>query len=179
MSHADLVVPNAVARLHAEQERIAAAVARTAGDSWTAALVATARDRLLDLGHFPEYAAELEWTPREVVGHLRDSARIFTERIQAVLAHDCPSLADFDTTAPGRLRDYQVTPLPQLVVQLRDAQAQLVHSVANVPPTALQRPAVHEVDGPLLLVDMIDFLPLHQRDHAEQYDALVQSHTGA
>ena len=159
--------------LAAQQQRVADALA-TIGrlDRWEVRLGSAARNRLVRAGHFPEYGAELDWTPQEIAGHLRDSAEVFTERIRRLRAEEEPVLPDFDTTAPQRLADYHRTRPARLLRQLAAAQQDLRVAVAEVGVDDLGRRGVHEVDGPVTLADVLAFLPGHQSDHAEQLHAL-------
>lgn len=171
-------VPTAVAETAAalaeEQWRVAGLLRLAAvRDRWDAVLDDGARWRLLRTGHFPQYAAELDWTPREVVGHLRDGARVFTDRLRRLCAEDDPVLADFVTDAPDRLADYRGTPVDVLADELRTAQAALLATVAGLGPADLDRAGRHETDGPVTVSDLLRFLPGHQRDHAEQLGALL------
>ena len=172
------VVPETVARgaaaLADEQWRVAVLVA-TIGTRgrWTATLGTDARWRLVRRGHFPLYASELDWTPREVVGHLRDSARVFTERLRRMTTEDSPRLHDFVPDHPDRLADYRETPFGVLADELRTAQAGLLSTIAGLGSDDLLRAGVHEVDGRVTVADLLDFLPAHQRDHAEQLTALL------
>lgn len=159
--------------LAAEQERVAAIVSALTAAGWRAELSPAARERLLVTGHFPAYATELDWTPREVVGHLRDSARIFAERIGRLRTEDRPRFPDFVTDDPGRLADYRTTSPGELRQQLRTAQAGLLAAVEAVPPGELSRVGEHEVEGELTLGQVLAFLPGHQRDHREQLAALT------
>jgi hypothetical protein len=169
------VVAGAVTALADEQWRVAAALdSAQARGAWDARLRPEARRRLVRLGHFPAYAAELDWTPREVAGHLRDSARIFAARIRRIRTEVEPVLADFVTDALERLADYRATPPESLVAELRTAQAQLLQAVAAVRAGDLERPGVHEVDGRVTVAGLLAFLPEHQRDHADQLRALLQ-----
>ncbi len=171
-------VPSPVAAsvdaLARQQARVDLLLARAvAGEGWRARLAAGDRERLVRLGHFPEYAAELAWTPREVAGHLRDSALVFTERIYRLRTESAPLLADFVPTDPERVAGYRAVHPVQLVEQLRAAQTALFESVAGLTPAELDRAGVHEVDGPVTLADLVAFLPGHQRDHADQLAALL------
>ena len=173
------VVPESVAEsasaLADEQWRVAVlAKAVGARGRWAAELGSDARWGLVRRGHFREYAVELDWTPREVVGHLRDSARIFTDRIRRLCAEHSPRLADFLTDAPDRLADYRTTPVDRLTDELRTAQAALLATVAALGPADLDRAGVHEIDGRVTVAGLIAFLPGHQRDHAEQLSALLE-----
>jgi hypothetical protein len=109
-----------------------------------------------------------------VVGHLRDSARVFTDRIRRLRSETEPVLADFVTDAPERLADYRSTVPHDLVDQLRTAQAELLRTLADVRADDLERSGVHEVDGPVTVAGLLAFLPGHQRDHADQLTALLQ-----
>jgi hypothetical protein len=168
------VVAAAVSALAEEQWRVAVLVdAADTGERWDVRLRPEQRRRLVRLGHFSAYSLELAWTPREVAGHLRDSARVFTERIRRIRTESAPPLADFVTDAPVRLADYRETDPQDLVAQLRTAQAELLRAVAEVGPADLERTGIHETDGPVRVTDLLAFLPEHQRDHADQLWALL------
>ena len=172
------VVPETVAinasALAEEQWRVVTLVsALSARGRWDAELGTDARWQLTRRGHFPQYASELDWTPREVVGHLRDSARVFTERLRRICTEDTPRLADFVPDDAARLADYRTTPVEQLADELRTAQAALLTTIAGLGAADLDRAGVHEVDGRITVAELITFLPAHQRDHAEQLSALL------
>ncbi len=174
----DPAVPAAVASsaaaLAEEQWRVATLVrAAEVRGRWDAVLDDGVRWRLVRSGHFPQYSGELEWTPREVAGHLRDSAQVFTGRIRRMLAEDLPRLPDFVTDAPERLAAYRSTPPSQLFDELRTAQAALLSTVAALGPADLEREGLHEVEGRVTVAQLVAFLPAHQRDHAEQLGALL------
>jgi hypothetical protein len=142
-------------------------------DGWLVMLPPHERDLLIRRGHFAAYAGELHWSPKEVAGHLRDSALIFTERIRRLRVETEPTLYDFDTTAPTRLADYRTTGTHALVAQLQAAQTTLHSTIMDVTPTELDRLGWHEIDGHLTLRDVLGFLPSHQEDHVRQLEALV------
>lgn len=169
----DLVAETADS-LAREQARVDVRVSRAlTGDGWDARLSPAARAELVGLGHFPAYAAELDWTPREVAGHLRDSALVFTERLYRLRSEDGPLLPDFLPTEPARVAGYRAVPPVQLAEHLRAAQAALLRTVAGLRPEELDRAGVHETDGPVAVTDLLAFLPGHQRDHADQLAALL------
>jgi hypothetical protein len=157
--------------LAAQQERVAALLTRAGGRPLL--LSPSARRRLVGLGHFPAYGAELDWTPHEVAGHLRDSARVFTDRIGRIGREDRPALPDFVPDEPARVAGYRTVPPAVLLAELAGAQADLLAAVRAVDPGRLGAVGVHEVDGPVTLAGLLAFLPGHQRDHAEQLAALV------
>ena len=167
-------VASTAAALAEEQWRVATLVrAADVRGRWDAVLADDARWRLVRTGHFPRYAGELDWSPREVVGHLRDSARVFTDRLRRMCTEDGPLLADFVPDEAARLAGYRTTPVEVLAAELRTAQAALLSTVAGLGPADLERTGRHETDGPVTVADLLRFLPAHQRDHAEQLTALV------
>src|SRR3712207_6270700 len=97
------------------QARVDQLVARAeAGARRQVRLSSGDRARLARLGHFPAHAAELDWTPRGVAGHLRDSALVFTERIHRIRSESEPLLADFVPDEPERVAGYRDVPPVQL-----------------------------------------------------------------
>lgn len=159
--------------LHVEQTRVRDVAAQVEGGAWEVLLPPAAVNELLALGHFQQYETELSWTPRQVVGHLRDSARIFTGRVQELQTGRVPLLADFVTDEPARLLDYACTMPDQLLAELEVAQQRLRDAVTRVAVLQLACQGRHEVDGVVTLADVIAFLPSHQADHAEQLTRLV------
>jgi hypothetical protein len=169
------VVARSTVRLEAQQSRVALLVAAAAADDrWHAALQPEDRQRLVHLGHFPDYATELDWTVGEVAGHLRDSAQVFTDRLRRMCRERQPQLADFVTDAPERLADYRSRPPAHLLQQLGRAQGELLRTVAGVGATELDRSGLHAVDGLISVAEVLDFLPRHQLDHAEQLAAQLR-----
>lgn len=167
-------VASTAAALAEEQWRVATLVRATGlRGRWDAVLPDDARWRLVRTGHFPRYAGELDWTPREVVGHLRDSARVFTDRLRRLCTEDDPLVPDFVPDEAARSAAYRATPVEELADGLRTAQAELLATVAGLGPADLGRTGRHATDGPVTVADLLRFLPAHQRDHAEQLTALV------
>jgi hypothetical protein len=171
-------LPEAVARsaaaLVADQRRVNTLVAVAAGgDGWHATLRPADQRRLVRMGHFPTYSAELGWTAGDVAGHLRDSARIFTHRLRRMCNEKEPPLADFVTDDRLRLADYRSTPPARLAEQLLGSQAELLQTVVGIGSEELDRAGVHAVDGRITVADILVFLPGHQRDHAEQLAAML------
>jgi hypothetical protein len=161
--------------LEAQQSRVALLLAAAVGDDrWQAALRPEDRQRLVRLGHFSDYATELDWTVGDVAGHLRDSAWIFSDRLRRMRSERQPQLADFVTDAPERLAEYRSTSPRELLRQLRRAQDDLGQTVAGVGTTDLGRTGLHVVDGRISVAEVLDFLPGHQLDHAEQLAAQLR-----
>ncbi len=171
---AETTAQTAAHALAVEQDQVGSLLDRLGDALFESEVNPLALERLMLTGHFMgDYGFELDWTPRQIAGHLRDSARVFTERIRRIRAEDEPRLADFVTDAPDRLDDYAATTREDLRTQLDDAQAELRAAVADIPDAELDRAGVHEVDGRVTLRELVAFLPEHQSDHREQLAAFA------
>ena len=160
--------------LRQAQDRVRQVVAQLPlGHYWDRPLTQGANAALSAQGHFPQYRHELTWTARAVVGHLRDSARIFTDRIHSIQAGSDPELVDFVTDEPERLAGYHAIQLPVLLAELEVAQQQLAQAAATVRCDQLGLRGRHLVDGPVTVAQLLDFLPRHQCDHADQLESLL------
>lgn len=170
----DTTAQTAAHQLAVEQDQVAPLLDRLTDDLYDSEINPLALERLMVLGHFMgEYGFELDWTPRQIAGHLRDSARIFTERIQRIRDEDEPELADFVTDDPERIADYEATDREELRDQLDAAQAELRRTVESVPEDELDRAGIHATDGRVTLREILEFLPGHQADHREQLSAFA------
>ncbi|SDG05566.1 DinB superfamily protein [Blastococcus aurantiacus] len=168
-------VARSTVALEAQQTRVGLLVGAAADDGrWHAVLQPEDRRRLVHLGHFTEYAIELDWTVGDVAGHVRDSAQIFTDRLTRMCRERQPQLADFVTDAPERLADYRSRPPTQLLQELRRAQNTLLLTVAGIRATELSRTGHHPLIGPVSVADVLNFLPGHQLDHAQQLAAQLR-----
>jgi hypothetical protein len=163
----------AAAALAAGQQRVSRALERIGGNGWLRAPDDRMQAHLADLGHFPAFPGEVAWPPCDVAGHLRDSALIFTARIQAIRLTDWPYLVDFSTCDPSRVARYRSIPREDLLRDLAAAQQRLTAAVAAVPGTSLARAGCHEFDGDVTMADVLAFLPGHQADHASQLELLA------
>jgi hypothetical protein len=166
-------IDETVRRLAVQQDLVANRVGMLTDAGWESGPGELALERLVGLGHFPDYPGELDWGPREIVGHLRDSARIFRERVARLRTHDRPSFNDFDTTAGWRIGEYRSAQREDLVAGLERAQGDLREALRGVQPDELDRVGVHETEGEVTLRDILAFLPDHQEDHAEQLGAVT------
>jgi len=153
--------------LHEQQARVAAALGRLRGGE---RLDTRGRTELTDVGHFPEYAPELEWTASAVTGHLVESARVFLGRIEALRSAPDTVIADFD---PYRNVDlWARQPVSALAEALRAAHAELVSSVRSLDEESLSTPGTWDDGTAVTLGDVVGFLPGHVGDHAAQLERM-------
>lgn len=166
--------PSAASALRTQQQRVTAVLDALPEEAWHARLTHHERTALVATGHFPQFSGELDWTPQEITGHLRDSARIFTSRLHRLLREKLPALGSFDPLDADRVAGYTATPRALLLADLHDAQQQLHAAVAAVRETDLARAGLRADAGPVDVAELLRFLPGHQADHATQLEALAR-----
>ncbi|HEX6871961.1 MAG TPA: GDSL-type esterase/lipase family protein [Micromonosporaceae bacterium] len=168
------VVTAIAERLSLHQERVRAALARigpAAGGTIT--LTAASRRELIQLGHFPEYGGELAWTAHQVAGHLRDSARVFAERISLLRAGGEPVLPRFEPLEPDRIAGYDRLEWSELMDSLGRAQSALVQVILTCWAEHLAHAGRRANGSPITLQEVLEFLPGHQEDHAIQLERMA------
>ncbi|WP_018252702.1 DinB family protein [Salinispora mooreana] len=139
-----------------------------------ATLHPTEQARLIATGHFRDYSGELGWTAREIAGHLRDSALIFTERIR-LLSSGRPdiSLSSFDPLDADRVATYAAVDWGELRDDLAAAQQDLRHAVRACPSATWAVTGRRPNGAPISLGEILRFLPGHQDEHATQLEMIV------
>lgn len=80
-----------------------------------------------------------DWTAKEVIGHLADTAEVFAERVRRCLEEERPSLPSFDQDAVHAARKNNDADPMALAKRLQAAHAWIVQ--------ALQRPDVRDRIG--------------------------------
>jgi hypothetical protein len=161
-------VETVAAALEHEQARVARALRRLQGRE---TLAASDRDRLVALGHFPDYAEELGCNAGQVAGHLRESAEVFWGRVRRLSDGAGGVISDFDPYR--RAESWADCANDQLLPGLLLAQADLLAAVRSVGPRWLLHSAMWEDGTAVTLRGLLEFLPMHQRDHAEQLAAML------
>ncbi|WP_025619365.1 GDSL-type esterase/lipase family protein [Salinispora cortesiana] len=139
-----------------------------------ATLHPTEQARLIATGHFRDYSGELGWTAREIAGHLRDSALIFTERIR-LLSSGRPdiTLSNFDPLDADRVATYAAVDWGDLLDDLAAAQQDLRHAVRACPSATWAVTGRRPNGATISLGEILRFLPGHQDEHATQLEMIV------
>ncbi len=128
-------------------------------------------------GLLQEYAPEqwwqhpdpAEWSPLEVVCHLRDSeAAVQRPRLERIAAEDNPFLsAPLAPPGPGQIA-CDVAALHDPAEQFLAERRKTIAFLEALPPDAWFRPARHSIFGPTTLLEMADFTATHDRLHLRQ-----------
>lgn len=169
----DDFIEDRVRRLATAQDRVAARLGRLTGEGWDVPANEVALEGLLTRGHFLDHTGELELTPRQIAGHLRDAARIFTDQIARLRTETDAEFEDFDTTAEERVASYAEIEPDDLTAELDVAHRELRGALGSIDPEELDNSATHETQGEVTLTEVVDFLPVHWEEHADQLEAVT------
>lgn len=113
--------------------------------------------------------AESEWSPIEIVAHLRDvDGEVNLPRVRSVVETDNPFIAGVDTKSWAVERNYQAEPGREARQGLITTRQQLCAFLAEQPEAAWARPARHAYFGPTHLAEMVGWILDHDRLHLEQ-----------
>ncbi len=79
------------------------------------------------------------WSVLEYACHVRDVHRIFAERLAGMLAHDCPTFANWDQDATALADDYSAQDPVVVARELSDAAEAVARAYASVGPEQYER----------------------------------------
>lgn len=109
-----------------------------------------------------------EWSPVEILCHLRDLEReINLVRIRKVLAEENPFLAGAVSDAWAQERDYASQDGPAALAGFVAARRQVLGLLDGL-QAEWSRPARHAIFGPTTLQELVGFVAGHDRAHLQQ-----------
>ncbi len=119
--------------------------------------------------YWQQHPDPAEWSPLEVVCHLRDvESTTQRPRVERIAAEDNPFLTvPQEPPGPGQIAcevKYFCDPAEEFAAERRKTIAFL----EGLPPEAWQRPARHSIFGPTTLLEMANFTATHDRLHIQQ-----------
>ncbi len=115
-----------------------------------------------------------EWSPAEVLAHLRASHDITEPRILAILARDNPPLPAFDERRWQEVARYVALPMTQSLETLRLRRHELVRALRGLPAAAWMRIGLHEERGPLTVLEIARDIAAHDEEHCVQVERMAR-----
>lgn len=111
-----------------------------------------------------------EWTVKEVIGHLADTAEVFAERVRRCVEEDRPELPLFDQDAAARERRNNDADAMALTKRIQAAHATIVRYLQR--PGATDRVGVHAERGPVTA----GWIGAYQAKHSHEHVLELQPH---
>lgn len=105
------------------------------------------------------------WTPREILGHLKDAAAIYDERISRVASEDNPYLLNVDQDEAVARGNYNSADPSTLLSELAEHRRNTIEVLRSLNDADWNRPGVHSERGPLTLRSLVEYMVEHETDH--------------
>jgi len=113
-----------------------------------------------------------EWSPADILAHLRAAYDIQSIRAYMILARDEPPLPAFDERAWAEVAGYlTLHPRASLDLYFR-RRIELAHMLRGVAPADFERVGIHETLGRLTLQAVLENLASHEKEHVGQLEAM-------
>jgi DinB superfamily len=107
-----------------------------------------------------------DWTAKEVIGHVADTAEVFAERVRRCLSEDRPMLPTFDQDAAHAERHNDEADPVALAKRLQAAHAAIVEILQR--PGARDRIGIHAERGPVTAGWIGAYQARHSHDHVTE-----------
>ena len=111
-----------------------------------------------------------DWTAKEVIGHLADSAEVFAERVRRSVTEDRPALPLWDQDAAHAERHNNNADAMALSKRIQAAHAAIVQLLQR--PGARERIGVHAERGPV----SAGWIGAYQARHSHEHVVELQPH---
>lgn len=160
-------------KLAVQQDLVASRVGMLTDAGWDAEPTEEALEQLVGTGHFTANSHQLDWTPREIVGHLRDSNRAYLDVITQLRSDDEPELPVLEDPDDEQLESYRGTDVEHLESQLDQSQNDLRSVIKDVRVDELGNVAIDTDGGKITLEELLDVLPEHVEAHARHLSAVT------
>ncbi len=124
-------------------------------------------------GHSPEVLLRQpspgEWSPTEVLCHLRDVDReVNLKRLQVIKASHNPFISGQDTDRWAVERQYQQQDCLEAISDFLHTRMQLLDLLESLTDTDWERTARHAIFGPTRLFELVHIIASHDRLHVRQ-----------
>lgn len=111
-----------------------------------------------------------DWTAKEVIGHITDTAEVFAERVRRCAAEDRPTLPTMDQDAVHAERKNNEADAMALSKRLQAAHAAIVQTLQR--PGVRDRIGVHAERGPVTA----GWIGAYQARHSHEHVTELQPH---
>ena len=108
------------------------------------------------------------WSPKEIVCHIRDVEELFMDRIKLILATDGARFAPVDPDPWVALRQYARNDTGQALASFRGLREETLTILRGLTPDQRERTGTHITRGPLRITDIVLHSTWHDDNHLDQ-----------
>jgi uncharacterized damage-inducible protein DinB len=109
-----------------------------------------------------------DWTIKQIMAHLRDAERIWTERVSRILAEDEPFLRAFNPDELAEERDYQQQDWNEVLGGFEQARQNNLTVFQSLNSAQWLKGGIHQERGRISIQDIAAELVAHSEEHLEQ-----------
>ena len=117
-------------------------------------------------------SADGEWSAAVIFAHMRASDDILAPRAYMILTRDQPSLAAYDERRWAEVVGYAQADFQTSLQVFALRRAELVGTLRRAAPEDWLRTGIHEVRGPLSLLQVVTGVVEHEEEHCAQLETL-------
>lgn len=117
-------------------------------------------------------SADGEWPASAILAHVRASDAIQAPRLLMILVRDNPPLPAFDERRWAEVAGYDELDFATSLAAFTLQRAELVAALRRIAPDDWRRTGMHEIRGPVTLLDVWRGLVEHEEEHCAQLEAL-------
>ena len=118
-------------------------------------------------------APEGEWSPEQVMAHVRAANDILEPRMYQILVRDATPLIGFDESRWQQVAGYASLPVTDLLHTMMLKRKELIHALRGLAPEDWERTGTHEVRGPMTVLDIARQIADHEDEHLAQIAATI------
>jgi DinB superfamily len=116
-------------------------------------------------------SAEGEWSVVDILAHIRASDEIVVHRVYVLLVRDTPTLLAYDERHWAEVARYALSDFRTSLALYVLRRAELVNMLHYIHLEDWQRTGLHEVRGPVSLLDIVASMVEHEEEHCSQLEA--------
>ena len=111
---------------------------------------------------------EKNWSPKEIICHLRDTDELFMTRFQTMITMDEPKFSPADADRWAEDRQYLRNDVQQALAALRRRRVEVLNFLRGLKPEQWERAGIHATRGRETLRDWFTLMAGHDFNHLEQ-----------
>lgn len=118
--------------------------------------------------------AKGQWSPIQILAHVKACDDIITSRIAMILTRARPTLLNFDEHVWAEIAGYVDAPDDQTLMAYQRHRGEMVWQLRRLPDEAWDYVGVHETRGELTLYDLVNSFLEHEEEHVANLETILE-----
>jgi hypothetical protein len=116
------------------------------------------------------------WSISEVLAHLADIEKVYSERVRRIVTEDSPALQRYEQPGPNDPAAYSRGSAAEHLKNFVAARRTVVTLLSGVPASAGARTAIHSELGGITLLQLLNEWASHDLGHLRQIAEIYRAH---